>query len=312
MDAQYVGIDVAKDTLEVCVGEGVARWTVANDLVGIRKLEARLKEINPAAVALEATGGREMLCVSVLYAAGLPVVVLNPRQVRDFARAAGVLAKTDAIDARVLALFADRMRPERRSLPTAEETALRELVTRRTQLIDMRTAEQNRLDTARSRGVAKDIAGVITMLNRRIARLDSDIDRTIKQSPLWCEKDAILTSMPSIGNTTSHKLIADLPELGRLDRRAIVSLTGLAPMNNDSGTFRGKRSIRGGRKNVRAALYMPTLSAIRCNPVIHDFYHRLIAAGKPKKLAIVACMRKLLTILNAMIHTNTFWLHQNT
>lgn len=242
-----------------------------------------------------------------LIAAGLPVAIVNPRQARHFAQALGLLAKTDAIDARVLALFAERVRPEPRPLPTEQEQALKDLVARRRQLVAMRTMEMNRGKRTADPDVTASITVLMEVLNEEIKRLDREIETRIRNSPVWRAREDRLISTPGIGKGTAAQLISMVPELGILDRRGIAALGGLAPMNRDSGTMRGKRTIRGGRSAVRAALYMATLSAIRYNPVIRAQYQRLTAAGKPCKVAMTACMRKLLTILNAMVRDNTAW-----
>jgi transposase len=255
---------------------------------------------------LEATGGLERAATVALAAAGLPVVVVNPRQARDFARATGQLAKTDALDARALAHFADVIRPTPRPLPDAQTQELRALLGRRQQLIGMRTAEQNRLAGASER-LTKDITAHMTWLNADIATLDNDLETLLRASPLWRENDDLLQSAKGIGPVSAHTLLLELPELGTLTRQQIAALVGVAPLNCDSGTMRGKRTIWGGRAHVRTVLYMSTLVATRFNPQINVFYERLLAAGKVKKVALTACMRKFLTILNAMLKHRTRW-----
>jgi transposase len=305
-----VGIDVAKATLDVQVRPSEERWTVANDDAGIRTLVAQLRGVAPTQVVLEATGGYELAVVSALAAAALPVVVVNPRQVRDFAKATGRLAKTDRLDAAVLARFAEQVRPEARPLATADQQELDALLTRRRQLIEMLTAEKNRLGQVFVRGgqqVRKSLKTHITFLERELRMTDTDLGELVRKSPVWRERDDLLQSAPGVGPVLSRTILAALPELGRLDRKAIAALVGVAPMNRDSGLMRGKRMIFGGRAPVRAALYMGTLTATRCNPQIRAFYQRLVAAGKPKKVALTACMRKLLIILNAMVRQGTRW-----
>lgn len=309
-ERRCVGIDVAKATLDVQVRPSDERWTVANDEAGIRTLVEQLRAVAPQQVVLEATGGYELAAVSALAAAALPVVVVNPRQVRDFAKATGRLAKTDRLDAATLARFAEQVRPEARPLATAEQQELDALLTRRRQLIEMLTAEKNRLGQVFVRGgkpVRKSLKAHIAYLERELRMTDSDLGELVRRSPVWRERDDLLQSAPGVGPVLSRTILAALPELGQLDGKAIAALVGVAPMNRDSGTMRGKRMIFGGRAPVRTALYMGTLTATRCNPVIKAFYQRLVAAGKPKKVALTACMRKLLIILNAMVRQGTHW-----
>jgi transposase len=304
----YVGIDVAKAHLDVAEGSTGVLWRVANDEVGIAEALRRLEVLAPALVVLEATGGYEAPVAAALGAAGLPVAVVNPRQVRDFAKSTGKLAKTlaPALDARVLALFGERMRPAARPLPDAQARELSALLTRRRQVVVMLTAEKNRLGRALPR-VRPGVAAHIAWLERQVAELNGDLGRTLRESPLWREQEDLLRSVPAVGPVLTLTLVAEVPELGTLNRRQIAALVGVAPLNRDSGTLRGKRTVWGGRATVRAALYMATLVAARFNPVIRAFYQRLCAAGKPKKVALTACMRKLLTILNAMIKHRTPW-----
>lgn len=302
----FVGIDVSKDRLDVALRPMPDRWAVVNDQSGIARLVARLRSQAPMLIVLEATGGLEIPLTSELAAAGLPVVVVNPRQVRDFAKATGRLAKTDTLDASVLAQFAEAVRPALRPLPDAQTQALSALLTRRRQLIEMCTAEKNRLGTAPA-PVRKGIRAHITWLEGRLADLDEELAQTIRESPLWRDKDDLLQSTPGVGPVLARTLLAGLPELGTLTRQQIAALVGIAPLNRDSGTFRGTRRVWGGRAHVRAALYMSALVATRFNPVIRVFYQRLCAAGKAKKVALTACMRKLLTILNAMLKHQTPW-----
>jgi transposase len=305
-----VGIDVAKGTLDVQVRPTDAQWTVANDDAGIRALVTQLQTVAPAQIVIEATGGYELAVVSALAAAGLPVIVVNPRAVRDFARATGQLAKTDQLDAGILARFAEQVQPEIRPLADAEQQELDALLTRRRQLIEMLTAEKNRLQqvfVARGSRVKKSLTAHIAYLTRELGRAETDLGALVRQSPIWRERDDLLQSAPGVGPVLSFTILAALPELGRLDRKAIAALVGVAPLNRDSGLFRGKRMIHGGRAPVRTALYMGALVATRHNPVIRAFYRRLLAAGKPKKVALTACMRKLLIILNAMVRQQAPW-----
>lgn len=302
----FVGIDVAKAELVTALRPTAESFAVPNDDAGIAAVVKRLKVLSPALIVLEATGGYETAAVASLAAAGLPVVVANPRQVRDFAKATGQLAKTDRVDAFILALFAERIRPPVRPLPDEQTRILGALLTRRRQLQEMLTAEKNRFAQALD-PVRRDIAKHIRWLERRVADVDKDLDQTIQQSPVWRAKENLLRSVPGVGPVVSRTLMADLPELGALNRKKIAALVGVAPLARDSGTMRGKRMVWGGRAPVRAVLYMGTLVATKHNPAIRDFYARLVAAGKPKKVALTACMRKLLTILNAMVRSNTRW-----
>ena len=303
----YLGIDVAKAHLDVAEGSTGAVWRVANDEVGIAEALRHLEAlVAPALVVLEATGGYEVPVAAALGAAGLPIAVVNPRQVRDFAKSAGKLAKTDALDARILALFGERVRPAARPLPDAQAQELSSLLTRRRQVVGMLTAEKNRLHIAPT-AVRQDIKNHISWLEQSLAKLNAELGNALRQSPLWRETEDLLRSTPGVGPVLTLTLVAEVPELGSLDRRQIAALVGIAPLNRDSGTLRGKRTVWGGRAPVRAALYMATLVATRFNPVIRAFYQRLLAAGKPKKVALTACMRKLLTILNAMSKHRTPW-----
>jgi transposase len=302
----FVGIDVSKERLDVARRPSGDGWAVANDDPGIAALVARLRELPPALIVLEATGGMELAVTGALAAADLPVVVVNPRQVRDFAKATGRLAKTDVLDAAVLAQFAEAVRPARRPLRDADTQALSALLARRRQLVEMRTAEQNRLASA-SRRIRAEIQAHITWLTRRLARVDADLNQAIRSSPGWRAKDDVLRSTPGVGPVLATTLLADLPELGTLTRQRIAALAGVAPLNRDSGTLRGRRTVWGGRAHVRAVLYMSTLVAVRYNPVLQAFSLRLREAGKAPKVALTASMRKLLTILNAMVKHRTPW-----
>ena len=303
----FVGIDVSKPRLDVHVRPSGESWSVANDAQGHGELVRKLRGMSPALVVIEATGGYQASVVAELGANGIVVAVVNPRQVRDFAKATGRLAKTDSIDAAVLAHFAESIRPEPRAMPDEVTIELQALVTRRRQLIDMRTAETNRLETCRVLPVRRNIQKMINMLTKQIGKVDDDIDTTIRNSPLWREREDLLSSAIGVGSTTARTLLTQLPELGSLNRREIAALVGLAPFNNDSGKRSGVRSIRGGRSDVRAVLYMATVAAVRFNPQLRSVYARLLAAGKAKKVALIACARKLLTILNAMMRTQTPW-----
>ena len=282
------------------------KLSVANDEAGVQTLVQRLTELKPALIVLEATGGLERSVSGALGSAQLPVVVVNPRQVRDFAKALGQLAKTDSIDALVLARFAEAIRPPLRRLADEVSLELRALLARRRQLIEMMVAEKNRLSAA-SRTVRKRIEAHLRWLETELERADNDLDQAIRQSPIWREHEDLLKSVPGIGPIVSRTLLAELPELGTLHRKKIAALVGVAPLNHDSGTFRGRRGIWGGRATVRAVLYMAALVASRRNSVIRDFYKRLRDKGKAPKVALVACMRKLLTILNAVIKHKSRW-----
>jgi transposase len=302
----FVGLDVSKSRLDLAVADQAAAAAFANDEAGIAALVTHLQDLAPGLIVLEATGGYETPVASALGVAGLPLAIVNPRQVRDFARALGRLAKTDTIDAAVLALFAARVRPEPRLLADPAQQALGALVTRRRQLVEMLTAERHRLALADG-AVRADIAAHIRWLEQRVRDVNTDLHTHLKASPLWRAQEQLLRSVPGIGPTTAAVLIAELPELGRLSRRQVAALVGVAPFNHDSGKHRGVRVTWGGRATVRGALYMATLVAVRHNVVLRAFYHRLRAAGKAPKLALVATMRKLVTILNAMLKANQPW-----
>ena len=300
------GIDVSKDHLDVALRPTGEAWQVTNDTAGIELLRERLSAAPTELIVLEATGGYENAAVAALGSAGLPVVVVNPRQVRDFARAVGKLAKTDSIDAEVLALFAERVRPEMRELTSEAAQELEDLLSRRRQILEMIQAERNRLEHARG-AVRSDLQEHIRYLEKRLVRVDLDLELRIRESPFWRAKEDLLRSVPGIGPVVSRTLIAELPELGHLSRQEIAALVGVAPMNRDSGRLRGRRSTGGGRASVRAVLYMAAVVATRRNGAIRLFYQRLRAAGKPGKVALVACMRKLLVILNSMVRQNRPW-----
>jgi transposase len=303
----FVGIDVAKDRLEVHLRPLDESFAVTRDPHGLAQLLQKLGSCTPSLIILEATGGYEATVAAALAGGKLPLAVVNPRQVRDFARAVGQLAKTDRIDARILSLFAERVRPEPRAPRDEQTQLLGELVMRRRQLCEMIVAEENRQRVLTNHQLRKRISKHVAALRRELQELDHDTDQTVRQSPLWREQEDLLCSVPGIGKLTARMLIADLPELGSLSRRRIASLVGLAPFNRDSGLFRGRRSIRGGRLAVRCALYMATLTAARWNPTIALLYRRLRQAGKPFKVAITAAMRKLLVILNAVLRDQRAW-----
>lgn len=307
----FVGIDVSKAELSVAVLPEDDIPTVCNNEQGISELIKRLKPLSPTLIVLESTGGLEFPVASALAVAGLPVVIMNPRQVRDFAKATGKLAKTDSLDASVLARFGEAVRPELRPLKEQHVQELAAHVTRRRQIVAMLTSEKNRLKAA-PKGVQKDIKTHIRWLEKRLDNIETNTRKLIKASPIWKETDALLQSVPGVGPVLSATLLSNLPELGKLNRRQIASLVGVAPLNRDSGIFRGKRTIWGGRANVRTALYMSTLVAVRRNPALKQFYNRLCDAGKPPKLALTACMRKLLTILNVMLKNREPWLIHET
>jgi transposase len=306
MEAKFVGIDVSKLKLDFDCLPVSAPQQFANDAEGIAALVEMLKGSGAERIVIEATGGYETAVASALAVAKLPVVIVNPKQVRDFAKASGRLAKTDRLDAGLLALFGERIMPALRTLPDEAQRALGELLIRRSQLVVMRAQEKARL-TSVTPIARKSVQQHIVWLDKCIAKLDDDLREQLRKSPVWCEKVAILGSAPGVGQVTTFALLARLPELGQLNRQMIAALVGLAPFNDDSGKRRGARYIRGGRADVRCALYMATLSAIKHNPPIKAMYERLTALGKPFKLAMTACMRKLLTILNAMLKKNQTW-----
>lgn len=303
----FIGIDVSKKLLEVAAYESDYQFRGANKASAFPELIAELIALRPALIVLEATGGLEIPITAALHAAGLPVVVVNPRQVRNFAKATGQLAKTDRLDARVLAHFAAAIKPPLRPIKSKDELELDALVGRRGQLIEMLTAEKNRRGSAATDTVREEIKQHIDWLEERIAELDQQLQARLKTSSLWQAKDVILQSTPGIGPVVSFSMIADLPELGTLNRQQISKLVGVAPLNNDSGQQRGTRHIYGGRARVRCMLYMAAFTATRHNPVIKEFYERLMAKEKPFKVVMTACMRKLLTIINVMVRDNTPW-----
>ena len=302
----YVGIDVAKAWLDLAVRPSGAQWRVANTEADLPALVARLRMLAPQLVVLEASGGYERTAVAALATAGLPVVVINPRQIRDFAKATGRLAKTETLDAQVLAHFAEAVHPEPRPLSDEATQQLAALLERRAQVVGMLTAEKNRHHQAVAR-VRPLIEAHITWLEAALQQLNQDVDQALHASPLWRERDDLLRSVPGVGPILSLTLLADLPELGTLSHTQLAALVGVAPRNRDSGSARGKRLIWGGRARVRSALYMSVLSAVRYNPVLYAFWVRLREQGKPPKVALVACMHKLLTILNAILKHQTPW-----
>ena len=304
----FVGIDVSKAVLDIAVAPTGETWSVQNSAEGMQELVSRLQAMRPLLIVLEASGGLERRAMAGLAGAALPVVAVNPRQVRDFAKATGQIAKTDAIDAAVLALFADKIRPPIRLLKDEATQELEALVVRRRQVVDMITAEKNRLLAAPpSKRVRTAIGRTIKHLQLQLEDIDRDLDDAVRGSPAWREKEDLLRSVPGVGKVLSRTLLSLLPELGTLGNKEAAALVGVAPLNHDSGTLRGRRFVWGGRAHVRAVLYMSALVATRFNPIIRAFHSRLIASGKLPKVAIIACMRKLLTILNAMLRDRTSW-----
>lgn len=305
----FVGIDVAKDRLDVHLRPSGKAFAVGRDAAGLTALVERLAELAPGLVVLEATGGFEVTVAAALSAAQLPLAVVNPRQIRDFARAIGRLAKTDRLDAEAIARFAEAIRPEPRPIPDEAARALGELVARRRQLVEMIGSESQRRRQLCDPRLVRRLDAHLAWLQKELSEIETDLDHAVRGSAAWRATEDLLASVPGIGKTSARTLIAELPELGALDRRRIASLVGVAPVNRDSGTFRGRRMVLGGRASVRKALYMPTLTAIRRNPAIRALYQRLIARGKPAKVAITAAMRKLLVILNAILKSQTPWQH---
>lgn len=303
---RFVGIDVSKSTLDVHVLPEGQDFSFVNDVDGIKSLCKKLGKLRPHLVVLEATGGLQVPAATALGLKKLPVSVINPRQARDFARATGRLAKTDKIDAQILALFGQRIRPESKPLKDEQAHELSALMSRRKQLVGMLVMEKNRLSLAFG-SIRDDIEKNIEWLEERLDEINTRLGQAVRLSPIWREQDDLLRSVPGVGAVLSTALLASLPELGKLDRRSIAALVGVAPMNCDSGKFRGKRRVWGGRANLRAVLYMAIMTAIRFNPVISKFYKRLVDAGKPHKVAATASMRKLLTILNTMVRTGQPW-----
>jgi transposase len=306
MTKTYVGIDVSKRHLDVARSPHTQAWRVDHNEAGISAIVARLKELAPALIVLEATGGWETALARALTEAHLPVAVVNPRQVRDFAKATGTLAKTDRLDAQLLARFGATVQPEPRPLPDPATQQVQDLLARRRQLVEMLTAERNRLGQAPAR-LRERIAKHIEWLEAELAEVEGELEAVEQACAAWQQQSQLLQSVPGVGPVVARTLLAQLPELGRLNRKQIAALVGVAPFNRDSGTLRGKRAVWGGRAAVRAALYMAAVAAVRCNEVIREFYQRLRAAGKAAKVALVACLRKLLTILNAMVKHGTPW-----
>ena len=305
----YIGVDVAKDHLDVAIRPEGKIWTIQNNDKEIKELVTQIQETSPELIVMEATGGLEINVASSLALTGLPVAVVNPRQVRDFAKSTGKLAKTDTLDAQVLAHFAEAVHPEPRFLSDERSRFLKALIVRRRQIIEMCVSEKNRLRLC-NKATREGIIEHITWLEESLKNLDEELAQAIQTSPIWREKDKLLQSVPGIGKVTTSVLLASLPELGTLDRKKIAALVGVAPFNRDSGTMRGRRSIWGGRAQVRCILYMAALSATRYNPVIKRFYHRLIEVGKTPKVALTACMRKLLVIINSMLRHSSVWRYQ--
>lgn len=304
-EQKCVGVDISKDSLDMAVFDSDQRWRFNNSLIGIKGAIRALEAMKPVLVIFEATGGMEIPFWAALSKSGIDAAPINPRQIRDFAKAKGRLAKTDAIDAQVIAHYAQAMRP--RPLPFPDTQELKEVMARRSQLVEMISAEKNRLKAARQKDIKEDIRAHIKWLETRIDNVDTELRKAIEASPVLRDKYQLLRSTPGVGPVLSATLLTQLPELGELNRQQVASLVGVAPLNRDSGLMRGKRTVWGGRGRIRGALYMAALVATRCNPVIRAFYQRLCSLGKPKKLALTACMRKLLAILNSMVKHHTVW-----
>ena len=307
MEAIFVGIDVSKDRLDVHVRPGGEAFAVTRNGKGLKELIERLLSLAPSLIAVEATGGFETIVAAAIAGAQLPLAVVNPAQIRHFAQAVGKRAKSDPIDAAVIARFAEAVKPEPRQLLDEAARLLAELVGRRTQIVEMLVAERQREQRVTASRVRKSIARHIATLEKELVTVDRDIDGLVRGSPVWREKEDLLTTFPGVGGTIARVLLAELPELGRLTRREIASLVGVAPFTRQSGRWRGKSMIAGGRTGVRAASFMAALSASRYNPVLRAFYQRLLAAGKPKMVAMIAVARKILTILNAMLRDKKQW-----
>ena len=312
MNDVCVCVDVSKKSLDLATDPGSFACSQTNDARGHKAIVKQLRGLTVKLIVLEATGGYERTLVAALLAAELPVAVVNPRQVRDFARATGRLAKTDRIDASVLAQFARKINPPLRVLPDENTRVSQEKIARRGQLVDMITAEGNRLQQAHGELVKASVKQVVAMLRKQLKDLDDDLDQMIRQSPAWRERDELLQSVPGVGDQSARQLIINMPELGQCSRQEIAALVGVAPFNRDSGPRRGQRTTSGGRTEVRSTLYMATLAATRCNPVIRGHYQNLLANGKLRKVALIACLRKLLTMLNAMVREGKPWKHQPT
>jgi transposase len=302
----FIGIDISKTQMDVAIWDREETWEFHNEAVGWQELVEKAKELNPSLIVIEASGGIEQPIVAELYLEELPVTIVNPTRVRNFARSTGQLAKTDKLDARLIAHFAQAVRPQVRPLRTAEQEHLKALVTRRRQVVQILTAEKNRRSTIYNT-LRKRLQQHIEWLNAELEALDEEIEQYIQESPSWRKKAALLRSVPGVGPVTASTLLAELPELGTRNRQQIAALVGVAPLNKDSGKMRGKRRVFGGRAPVRRALYMATLVATKVNPVIRSFYEHLLAQGKEKKVALTACMRKLLVILNSMIRNQQIW-----
>ena len=302
----YVGIDVSKDKVDVALRPGEEAWTVTQDDSSLEELVMKLKDIKPELVVLEATGGYETRVAAMIAVAGIPVSVVNPRQVRDFAKSTGKLAKTDRLDARAIAHFAEAIKPEARYLADEESREIAAMMSRRRQLVEMMVAEKNRLHTCHP-NLTAEIKEHLEWMEQRLRALEDEIQKRIQKTDIWHEKDDLLQTVPGIGKIVSSTLLTELPELGKVNRKKIAALVGVAPLNRDSGKYKGRRGVWGGRSSVRSALYMATLSAIRFNPVIKTYYEKLLARGKLKSVAMTACMHKLLTILNAMIAESKPW-----
>jgi transposase len=309
MEAIYVGIDVSKDRLDGHVRPGGETFAVTRDGKGLEELVERLRALAPTLIAVEATGGFETIVAAAVAGATLPLAVVNPAQVRHFARAIGKRAKTDPIDAAVIAHFAEAVKPEPRPVPDAEARLLGELVARRRQIIEMLVAERQREKRVDAVRVRKSLARHISALEKELPVIDHDIDTMVRGSPVWREKENLLVSFPGVGDILARTFLAEMPELGSLRRRQVASLVGVAPYTRQSGHWRGKSMIGGGRAAARSAVYLAALSAIRCNPVLKAFYQHLLAAGKPKMVALIAVARKILTILNAMLRDKKPWQH---
>jgi transposase len=305
----YVGVDVAKDSMEVTVHEGKEHWVYANDENGLIKFLSKMKRLSPALIVLEATGGYEITIAGELQSRGFPMAVVNPRHIRDFAKSLGILAKTDYLDAKVIARYAATVQPPPRLLPDEESQRLGAIMMRRRQIVGMLTSEKNRLQQA-APAVRERIKQHINWLKEELDDINKELKQLVEDNPEWKEKSEIMQSIPGVGPNLAITLLSDFPELGNLNRKQIAALGGVAPFNRDSGTLRGKRTVWGGREVVRSATYMSTFVAIRFNPLLKAFFERLIVAGKPYKVAIVACMRKLLCILNAMLKNRTSWNYQ--
>jgi transposase len=308
-ETTFVGIDVAKDSMEIAIHGDKGHWEYANNEEGLTNLKARMKRLSPQLIVLEATGGYEVTVAAELQDSGFPVAVMNPRRIREFAKSVGILAKTDILDARVIARYAATVQPPPRVLPQEEVKRLNAIMMRRRQVIAMLTAEKNRLHKA-DPAVKHRVQGHVAWLEQELEDINKELKQMVAENPEWQEKDAIIQSVPGVGPNLSITLLADFPELGQLNRKQIAALGGVAPFNRDSGTMRGKRTIWGGRDVVRTAIYMSVFVAIRFNPLLKAYFERLRAAGKPYKVAMVACMRKLLCILNAMLKNHTGWNYQ--